>query len=152
MRFRDNLLPGDAAAVENILLSTEFFRRDEIDVALSILDPREYSFLFAEGDNGDVIGYSCYSLIPCTVRNYDLYWIAVRRGSQRGGVGTALFTRTVDEIRRKGGYSLFVETSGKDLYRPTRAFYEKCGCRLESVIEDFYDFGDAKYIYRKILR
>ena len=151
MRFRNNLLPGDKEAVEKILLSTGFFRRDEIDVALSILDPKEYSFLFAEDDGGAVIGYTCYSLIPCTLRNYDLYWIAVSRLAQRGGVGTALFNGTVAEIKKQNGYSLFIETSGKALYGPTRAFYEKCGCRLESVIDDFYDFGDAKYIYRKIL-
>ena len=151
MRFRNDLRPGDAEAVKNILVSTKFFRPDEIDVALSILDPREYSFLFAEDDAGTVIGYTCYSLIPCTLHNYDLYWIAVSRESQRGGVGTELFLQTAAAIKKNNGYSLFIETSGNDQYKPTRAFYEKCGCRLESVIEDFYDFGDAKYIYRKIL-
>jgi hypothetical protein len=36
-------------------------------------------------------------------------------------------------------------------YASTRAFYEHCGYRLESVLSDFYGPGDGKVIYCKSL-
>jgi hypothetical protein len=39
----------------------------------------------------------------------------------------------------------------RDQYAGTRAFYESCGYRLESVLDDFYAPGDAKAIYCKCI-
>jgi ribosomal protein S18 acetylase RimI-like enzyme len=44
---------------------------------------------------------------------------------------------------------VIVETSGRDAYIPTVAFYERIGYRREATLEDFYDIGDAKVVLTK---
>jgi hypothetical protein len=46
---------------------------------------------------------------------------------------------------------MYVDTSGRAQYAPTRAFYEHMGYERAAVLEDFYAPGDAKVIYSKIL-
>jgi hypothetical protein len=47
---------------------------------------------------------------------------------------------------------VYVETSSRDQYEPTRRFYLKCGYRVDAVLEDFYAPGDGKVIFVKALR
>lgn len=149
MLLRDKFKKTDKNSVREILESTKFFRPDEVEVALSILDPKEYDLLFLDDGNGKTVGYTCYGATPCTVKSYDLYWIAVHKDCQGKGYGGILLDETLKRILKKGGKNIFIETSGQELYISTRKFYEKQGCKLEAVIKDFYDDGDDKYIYAK---
>ncbi len=45
-----------------------------------------------------------------------------------------------------------IETSSKESYGDTRAFYEKIGCILAAQLPDYYDRGDDKLIYLKSLQ
>jgi ribosomal protein S18 acetylase RimI-like enzyme len=83
------------------------------------------------------------------VGSFDLYWIAVRRGAQGGGVGRILLEAAEARIARDGGRGIYVETSTKDQYHPTRAFYEHFGYQKAAVLADFYAPGDGKVIYVK---
>jgi hypothetical protein len=47
---------------------------------------------------------------------------------------------------------MFIDTSGRDQYRPTRSFYERMGYRTREIIPDFYAPGDDKVVYHKELR
>jgi ribosomal protein S18 acetylase RimI-like enzyme len=159
MRLRADVLPGDEAAVRRIVASTGFFHAGEIEIAAELVRERilrglasGYRFLFAESvAAGNVVAYSCFGEIPCSVGSYDLYWIAVDAVAQRHGFGRRLLAATEDVVRGLGGRRLYIETSGRGLYRPTRAFYERCGYRLEAELADFYSPGDAKLIYVKAL-
>jgi hypothetical protein len=44
---------------------------------------------------------------------------------------------------------VYIETSSRPPYAPTRAFYERCGYELEVVLKEFYGPGDGKAIYVK---
>jgi hypothetical protein len=86
--FRTNVKFEDIEDVMEIVRSTGFFREDEILVARELVDERfhkgaesGYEFIFAEMD-GKTIAYSCYGLIPCTLKSYDLYWIATHKGDR----------------------------------------------------------------------
>ena len=46
---------------------------------------------------------------------------------------------------------MYVETSSRPIYRPTRQFYVKCGYTEDALLEDYYAPGDGKVIYRKKL-
>jgi hypothetical protein len=46
---------------------------------------------------------------------------------------------------------VYIETSNRPQYEPTRGFYLRCGYRIDAVLEDFYAAGDAKVIYVKAL-
>ena len=57
------------------------------------------------------------------------------------------FTRRI----QAGGRRVYVETSGRAQYEPTRRFYEACGYAREAVLTDFYAPGDDKVIYGQSL-
>jgi hypothetical protein len=50
-----------------------------------------------------------------------------------------------------GAKQMFVDTSGREQYAPTRAFYERMGYTKAAVLRDFFAPGDDKVIYVKRL-
>jgi len=155
--FRDEPHPSDADAVHEIVSSSGFFSNAEIEIALELLQERiakgvssGYYFLFAES-GGEVIGYACFGPIPCTLSSFDLYWIAVRPALRGSGIGRRIIAEAEAEVRKLGGTRIYVETSSRELYLPTREFYLKCGYRQEGVFRDFYADGDNKVVFLKVL-
>jgi ribosomal protein S18 acetylase RimI-like enzyme len=159
IRFRDEVRNSDVSAIQEIVSSTDFFTPAEIAVALELAEERlskgvasGYLFLFAEDEIGQVSGYACYGPVPATEATYDLYWIAVHRDRQHGGLGRELLTRTEAAIAAAGGRDVYAETSSRALYRTTQAFYAKAGYRLAAEFPDFYAAGDGKLVFVKRLR
>ncbi len=157
LRYRTEVRPGDRQAVRAILESTGFFYPEEIGVAVELVEERlqrgeasGYLFEFAEV-GGEVAGYTCYGPIACTRASFDLYWIGVRQEHRGAGLGRRLLSRAEGQIRRLGGQRVYVETSSRPQYEPTRRFYLACGYRLEAQLEDFYAPGDGKTIFLKVL-
>ncbi|MBW3600776.1 MAG: GNAT family N-acetyltransferase [Planctomycetes bacterium] len=155
--FRYEARDGDLDAVRSIVASTGFFRPDEIAVAVELVgerlakgDASGYHFVFAESA-GAVLGYACYGPIACTVGSYDLYWIAVDAAAQGRGLGRRLLAESERLIRGRGGRRIYIETSGRPQYAPTRAFYDCCGYKTAAILEDFYDADDDKVILAKSL-
>lgn len=155
MTLRDDIVAEDRTAVRRIVAGTGFFRPDEIEIAVELVEARldkgqasGYEFLFAE-KNGTVVGYGCYGPIACTIGSYDLYWIAVDPAHQGKGIGRVLVAEIERRIREAGGRHIYIETSGKPQYAPTRAFYANCGYEIAATLTDFYDQDDSKVIWRK---
>ncbi len=155
--FRDAPVQEDTAGVREIVESSGYFTTQEIEVAQELVQERlekgissGYLFLFAETE-GRVIGYACYGPVPCTLESYDLYWIAVAEDLRGAGVGRELLRKTEQAIERAGGRRIYVETSSREQYNPTRRFYRACGYGEAAVLEDFYAPGDHKVIYLKAL-
>jgi hypothetical protein len=59
----------------------------------------------------------------------------------------------MEEIERrlveKNARLLLIETSSRADYAPTRAFYERRGYRIVSVVPDFYAPGDDRVIFAR---
>ena len=73
-------------------------------------------------------------------------------GDYRGkGLGTRLLEQSEDSIYALGGRRVYIETSARPLYEPTRAFYLARGYSVVAEMEDFYAPGDAKVVYVKVL-
>jgi GNAT superfamily N-acetyltransferase len=149
--------PDDAPAVRRIVESSGFFHPDEIEIAEELVRERlakgiasGYHFLFADR-GGDTVGYSCFGPIVCTQWSFDLYWIAVHDACRGGGIGRRILLESEERIRAAGGRRVYVETSSRDLYLPTREFYLRCGYKVEVVVEEFYGPGDSKYLFSKAL-
>jgi ribosomal protein S18 acetylase RimI-like enzyme len=147
----------DREAIRQIVHSTGFFRADELAVAVELLDEcctrgaaAGYHFVFAECDDR-VAGYACYGPIACTTASYDLYWVAVEPRFQRRGIGRMLMAAVEQRVAAAGGQRIYVDTSGRVQYGPTRAFYQRNGFRHEARLQDFYAPGDDRVIYLKIL-
>jgi len=157
LSYRHEVRSGDRQAVRAILESTGFFHPEEVTVAVELVEERlqrglssGYHFEFAEA-GGQPAGYTCYGPIACTRASYDLYWIGVHQEHRRLGLGRRLLARAEEHIHRLGGQRIYVETSSRAQYAPTRAFYLACGYRLEAELEDFYAPGDGKTIFLKLV-
>ncbi len=159
LKIRPDAVPEDIERIGKLVETTGFFNAEEVEVAKELVQERllkgdagGYHFLFAE-HYGRLVGYSCYGLIPCTVSSYDLYWIAVHPDYQGRGLGRRILELTEARIKEAGGERIYVDTSQRIQYASTRAFYERCGYRQETVLADFYAPGDGKTIYcRKLAR
>jgi ribosomal protein S18 acetylase RimI-like enzyme len=140
--------------VEALGRATGFFSEAETAIARELVEERAargaasgYEFLFADGEDGALDGYACFGPIPCTRESWDLYWIAVRPALQGRGLGRRLLRAAEERIAAAGGTRVYVDTSTRDAYAPTRAFYEACGYARAATLEDFYAPGDGKVIY-----
>jgi ribosomal protein S18 acetylase RimI-like enzyme len=85
------------------------------------------------------------------VASFDLYWIAVDPRFQRFGVGKRLLADVERRIAAAGGRQIYVDTSGRADYAPTRAFYERSGFRCEARLKDYYAPGDDRLIFAKTM-
>lgn len=157
MKIRTNVTKNDPQNVRDIVESTGFFHSYEIDVAVELVEENlrlgekesGYYFVFMDDDTGKTIGYSCYGEIACTKDRYDLYWMAVYDNLRGKGIGRQLLTETEKKIAERGGQIVYIETSSKPKYIPTRKFYDKTNYTLIAELKDFYADGDNKVIYSK---
>lgn len=157
--FRTGLRAGDSDAVRALVQATGFFSAEEVDVAVELVDEAGtkgsaagYEFVFADAPgDGALLGYACFGPIPATASSYDLYWIVVAPNQQGRGLGRKLIREAERAAAGMGATRMYVDTSGRGQYAPTRAFYEAAGYHRAAVLEDFYAPGDAKVIYAKDL-
>jgi ribosomal protein S18 acetylase RimI-like enzyme len=153
--LRSTPVKEDIERVREIVTSTGFFREDEIEIAVELIDERikkgkesGYEFLFVDY-MGVAIAYSCFGIIPCSLVSYDLYWIVTHNDFRNQGIGKQLMKSTERAIKDLGGRTIYVETSSKEQYTPTRKFYDSTNYLLKAQFEDFYDIGDDKLVYIK---
>jgi ribosomal protein S18 acetylase RimI-like enzyme len=156
IEFRTQLMPGDSQSIGELLESTGFFHSYEIDVAKELSDinlekgteASGYYFIVAH-ELEKMLGYCCYGPNPCTESSYDLYWIAVHKNQMQRGIGRKLMTLAEQSVVNLGGTIVWVETSGRDIYEPTRTFYLAIGYEKVAVMPDFYASGDDKVVFMK---
>ena len=155
--FRNKLTAGDPGRIYQTAGLTGFFNPEEIAVAAELAEENllkgmesGYEFLIAELD-GQFAGYCCFGKIPCTLGSYDLYWIVVDPSRQKKGIGRSLISEAESVIKGKGGRRIFIETSSRPQYKPTRKFYTGAGFIREAVLADFYGTDDHKLVYSKYI-
>ena len=155
VELRYEVRPDDREIVRRLVESTGVFSPVEIDVAVELVDDRlkrgpesDYHFVFAE-QGGRTVGYTCYGPIALTAGSFDLYWIAVDKAMHGRKVGRLLLERTEELIREARGRQVYIETSNRHHYAPTRGFYLRCGYTQDALLKDFYAPGDDKVIYVK---
>ncbi len=153
--YRHTVEPADADKVRRLVTSSGFFNPVEIEVAVELVAERltkgeksGYFFIFAEISR-QTVGYSCFGPIPGTECSFDLYWIAVHNDFRGKKIGKALLEKTEEAIHTMNGHRVYVETSSRDQYEPTRKFYIANAYQLEATLKDFYAPGDSKTIYSK---
>jgi ribosomal protein S18 acetylase RimI-like enzyme len=157
VHLRDDLLPADHAAIESLVRATGFFNAEEQEVAMELVDDRlregqasHYRFLVGE-TAGEVAGYACWGPIAGTLAAADLYWIVVDPRFQGRHVGAALLKAAEARMAAEGRTRIYVETSTRAQYEPTRRFYAARGYHLAAELADFYAPGDGKALFLKVL-
>lgn len=162
-RLRD-LTSADAVRILEITRATGVFREEELAIADEVFhdavapsgpsggtpgDARLYYALGAECD-GELTGWICWGKTPCTEGTWDLYWLAVDPAAHRGGIASALVAEM--EHRLTGVARLVsIDTSGREDYAPTRAFYLSRGYGAVARVPEFYAPGDDQVIFTKLL-
>jgi len=153
--FRTTPVKKDGPRIREIVESSGFFYDFETDVAVELVEERlaegessGYYFVFAEVDDVTV-AYSCFGHVEMTKSCFDLYWIATHHDFRGKGIGKKLLEETCRQAKMMGCTMMIAETSGREKYAPTRAFYDSAGFALEATIRDYYAKGDDKLIYIK---
>jgi GNAT superfamily N-acetyltransferase len=146
----------DRHGLEKMLSTIPAFDDDDQAVALELVDialddpaQTDYLFLLAVDAADQPIGYACYGPTPLTEGTFDLYWIAVTADLAGKGIGTSLLQAVEEDIQRRNGRMLIIETSSSDGYEKTRQFYLKNGYPLVETIQDFYRPGEDRVTFIK---
>jgi ribosomal protein S18 acetylase RimI-like enzyme len=148
----------DRKRIHEILVATGLFSEEEIRIALELFDvwlteghPEKNDYLthVVEDAHGIVQGYACWGPTPLTDGVYDLYWIAVDPRQQRKGFGQVLLRFVEEEVKKRKGRMLLIETSSKGSDAATTRFYERGGYDEISRIKDFYRVEDDKIVFCK---
>ncbi|MEK6778715.1 MAG: GNAT family N-acetyltransferase [Candidatus Deferrimicrobiota bacterium] len=150
---------ADREAVRSLIEGTGVFKPYEVDVAMELVDialtgPEQddyHPFVLVE-DDGTVAAYACFGKNPMTKSTFDLYWLATRADRMGKGYGRKIVAFVEEEVKRRGGKILVIETSSKESYGATQEFYLKIGCTLAATLPGYYDEGDDKLIYLKPIR
>ncbi len=137
--------------------ATGFFHSDEIEIVREMFEDwqahpesDEYAWIVErEHENAPPRGFAVYGPASLAVGTYDLYWIVVDKNFQDKKIGSALLNFVEADLRRRNARQLYIETSDKPQYAPTRAFYERRGYELVAHFQDYYDVGDGKVVYFK---
>jgi ribosomal protein S18 acetylase RimI-like enzyme len=155
--FRKDVRPSDRTTVRMIVEATGYFSGAETEMAVELVEEclskgeaSGYHFLFVEFQ-GAVIGYAVYGPCPATLHSYDIYWMAVYPDFQGQGIGRKLLAMCESLIQEKGGRQIYMDTSGRAQYEPTRQLYVARGYLQAAYLPDYYAPGDAKITYVKVI-
>jgi len=151
-------VPADTPPLLALAQGTGVFKPHEIQALDEVLS--DYHASNREGghrsatweEDGHIFGFAYWAPAAMTDRTWYLYWIAVRKQRQAGGIGGELMEHVEDDIRKAGGRVLFIETSGLPHYQLTRGFYQKIGYQQVAVLPDYYSDGDDMVVFRKRLQ
>lgn len=150
--------PGDSPALTALTAETDFFRPHEVEQLGRVFNEyhayvrdEEGHLCYALEDAGAVLGFVYFGPAPLTLGTWQLWWIVVAKEAQGRGLGTEMLRFAEEEIRKREGRVLFIDTSSQPKYEPTRRFYLKHGYEQHAILKEFYAPGDDLVIFRKEL-
>ncbi|MDX9774272.1 MAG: GNAT family N-acetyltransferase [Bacteroidales bacterium] len=153
-----DITPADKPVLKKILASSGYFYDFEIEVALSLADETLKSGQEKSGyywirliEDGVLIGFANFGPNPSSMHSWDLYWLAMQEEYRQKHYGSVILKEVENRVRLLGARILWIETSGRPQYEPTRHFYLKNGYELEATLREFYGPDDHKLVYRKVL-
>jgi ribosomal protein S18 acetylase RimI-like enzyme len=151
-----NLKPKDCPLLERLLSRITIFEKDDEALAMELVyhalghaDQKDYSFLIAVDDDDCPVGYACFGPTPLTHGTFDLYWIAVDPAFAGQGVGTLLLAAVEEEVMKRKGRMLIIDTSSAPSYAMTRHFYLKNHYFLAETIPDYFRDGEDRVTFIK---
>ncbi|HPW66538.1 MAG TPA: GNAT family N-acetyltransferase [Salinivirgaceae bacterium] len=156
IKLRTNINNEDFITLPEITKLSGYFYDEEVEIVVEIVNETYknpdcgYMWVIAEIDNKPV-GFATYGKVPGSLHSWDLYWIVTGKSLKGCGIGKKILNFVEAEVVKNGGKILIAETSGRELYADTRAFYIACGYTLEAVIKEFYGPYDDKIFYVKRL-
>ena len=143
----------DLPALKTVIDANQLFPSTMLDEMTSDYfnhkNSDDYWFTY-DDDKPVAIGYCAPEKM--TEGTWNLYLIAVHPDYQGLGYGTSMLNYIEQKLAKRGARLLLVETSGLETFEGTRKFYQKCGYEKEAQIREFYQAGEDKIIFRKLLQ
>src|SRR5262249_41102550 len=140
--------PADTPALLALTEGTGVFKPHEIEALNEVLSDyhaQNHSLghvaVTAEA-NGQIVGYAYYAPPAMSDRTWYLSWLAVPKQPQARGIGGKLLRHAEEDIRKRNGRVLFIETSSLPHYEDTRRFYLKHSYEAAAQLRDYYADGD----------
>ncbi|MBE9114690.1 GNAT family N-acetyltransferase [Lusitaniella coriacea LEGE 07157] len=148
--------PDDTTALIALAQATGLFQPSQLEELGAMLanyfdDNNDRDRVWVTDNDNAPVGVAYCEMEQMTDRTWNLQLIAIRPDRQRQGRGTRLLHYIEQLLTARGGRLLLVETSGLPDFDRVRAFYRKCAYNEEARIRDFYETGDDKIVYRKVL-
>lgn len=142
----------DIPSLKAVIEANELFPAELLDDMISgYLNDDGSKDLWFTYDNGKAVAIAFCAPEKMTEGTWNLYLIAVHPDYQRQGIGRAMIGYIEQMLTAQGERLLLVETSGLEDFAGTRAFYHKCGYEKEALIREFYQAGEDKIVFRKLL-
>ena len=147
----------DTQAVLDLAVAAGLFPADATDEVAEILRNSLDGSLGpdhiwnTDDDDGSPVGIVYFAPERMTDATWNLYMIAVHPDRQREGRGAALVRHVEESLRSRGARMLLIETSSLAQFDRTRAFYRALDFQEEARIRDYYNEGEDKIIFRKVL-
>jgi ribosomal protein S18 acetylase RimI-like enzyme len=149
--------PADTPILLTVTEGTRVFKSIEIEALKEVLDDY-HTASHALGHQavtyeleGQAIGFAYYAPAAMTDRSWYLYWIAVSKDIHAKGIGSQLLHYVEEDIRKRKGRLLLIETSSLAHYELTRKFYLKHQYEKTAILQDYYSDGDNMVVFRKRL-
>ena len=114
-------------------------------------DSQDLWFTYEDEHNGAPVGVAYCVHERMTNGTWNLLAIAVKKDQRSKGIGQRMMTFIESELVTHGARLLIVDTSGMPEYDRTRAFYKHNGYVEEARIRNFWDVGDDKITYSKVI-
>lgn len=149
--------PNDIFSLKKVIDANDLFPSDMLDEMLSDYfddtntNQEQSSDLWFTYEDDEPVAISYCAPEKMTAGTWNLYLIAVHPDYQGKGYGTSLLQHIEQVLAERGERLLLVETSGLDSFSPTRLFYQQRGYKEEARIREFYQAGEDKIVFRKLL-
>lgn len=142
-------------------------RKADVDEAIAIVDAHDdddaeeaayalsgdlSGFYGVEAD-GVLAGFTGYERILDAPTSAWLSWTYVRADMRKRGIGAFMLEQLRFSLAKTKVERLYIDTSdykedGVDIYADARRFYERMGARCDLVVPDYFEPGEARYVYR----
>ncbi len=146
------LKPSDMLAVKAVIDACGLFPSDMLDeMVAGYFSGEAKDNYWLTYDDGEPVAVAYYVPERMTDGTWSLLLIAVHPERQGSGCGSAIVGYIERVLAMGGGRVLLVETSGLPSFEGTREFYKKVGFDEEARIREFYQTGEDKIVFRKVL-
>jgi ribosomal protein S18 acetylase RimI-like enzyme len=146
-------LQADQPALERIISAVELFPADMLGgmMAAYLAADGSTSEFWLTDDDGGPVGVAYCAPERLTDGTWNLLMIAVHPDKQREGRGAALIGSVEQQVVERDGRIVLIETSGLGSFEGQRSLYKRLGYAEEARIRDFYEPGNDKIIFWKLL-
>ncbi len=143
----------DIARLQTVLEETGLFPSEMLPEMMQdfLSNPENKSLWLTCEDQGEPIGFCYATPEELTDGTWNMLAVAVHPMKQNRGAGAAILASLEALLRERGQRVLIADTSGKDAFSGTRAFYVRNGYTQEACIRDFWAEGDDKITFWKRL-